>query len=314
MPAGDLAEKTLSKWADEYEAAKEQAASYRREMKRLETEVENLRGNLAMGVLPPSELQILGQQIQERLARIKELSDLECQPIGEVVGHPIPGQATVETVRAFLENLADKWPTMPNGLKNAVLRLLLDKVIVWPEPPTTRVKLVWRYGDDDELLIHRSLKGTWKRWTDDELEIMREHYESAKPDELVAMLPGRTLYAIRRKGKHLGLSRTNARKGRAYTPDEDELIRRYYAGEISQDEVMSTGRNMISIKSRANKLKLGGRARGKTWDWVDDENTITQKGRCSRSTLHTIPVTCLSGRLPTHTSIPSPSPDCVPSR
>jgi DNA invertase Pin-like site-specific DNA recombinase len=286
LPAGDLAERTLSKWADKYEAAKEQAASYRREMKRLETEVENLRGNLAMGILPPSELQILGQQIQGRLARIKELADLESQPIGAAIGHPIPGQATIEAVRAFLENLGEKWPTMPNGLKNAVLRLLLDRVIIWNEPATIRVKLVCRYGDERELLIHRAIKGTRERWTDDELEILREHYESAGQDELVEMLPGRSWWAISRKGRYLGLSRTrsNVREGHAYTPEEDELVRRYYAGEIGQDEVMSTGRTITSIKSRAERLKLGRRVRKVTWNWLDDEGGIIQR-ECSSGTV-----------------------------
>ena len=65
------------------------------------------------------------------------------------------------------------------------------------------------------------------------------------------MLPGRTWKAIREKGLHLGLSRKVGIPGggKAYTPEEDELIRRYYAREISQDEVTSTGRSLDAIRT-----------------------------------------------------------------
>lgn len=55
----DVSKDVLNQLTDEYEAAKDQAASYRRERKRLETEVENLRGNLVAGVMSVKELEWL---------------------------------------------------------------------------------------------------------------------------------------------------------------------------------------------------------------------------------------------------------------
>lgn len=281
LPAGELAERTLKKWANEYEAAKEQAASYRREMKRLETEVKNLRGNLALGVLPPSELEILGQQIKERLARIKELADLESRPIGAVVGHPLPGQAAIESVRAFLENLGDNWDNMPNELKNAVLRLLLDKVIIWHEPATVRVKLIWRSGGEQCILIHRPRKTKQRNWTQTEIEIMREHYADASRKDLLAMLPNRTWQAIIHRAIILGLSRVGERpKQHPYTPEEDELIRRYYADEITKEELQKTGRTMDSLRGRARRLGFKWQPRRTTWEWLDDDHDTLQE-ECS---------------------------------
>jgi hypothetical protein len=150
-----LPERMLQEYADEYEVAKEQAASYRREMKRLEAEVENLRGNLVAKVMSADQLEWLDGQIQERLAYIEKLADLESQPIGAMIGRPMPGQVTIESVQAFLENLNDEWRDMPNGLKNAVLRLLLDRVTIWHKPATIRVKKV---SENSTLLSQRNNK------------------------------------------------------------------------------------------------------------------------------------------------------------
>lgn len=140
-----LAKKVLNKLTDEYQQAKEQAASYRREMKRLKNEVSNLRTNLAMGVLGADQIKWIDEQINSRLARIAALGDLEQQPAG-VMGQPTPGQVDIEMVEAFLSNLPERWPTLPNGLKNSFLRLLLDKVVIYHRPKTIRAKIVWRVG------------------------------------------------------------------------------------------------------------------------------------------------------------------------
>ncbi len=282
----DVSERTFEKWTNDYEQAKEKAASYRREMRRLESEVDSLRGNLAAGVLSSDQLNWLDEQIQERLARIKELADLESQPIGAVMGHPLPGTATIDSVKAFLENLDEKWQRMPNGLKNAVLRLLLDRITIWPDTKTIRVKLFWQIGDVQEMLIHRPQKANRRRWTEEEIETLREHYSTAKRQKLVAMLPNPTWEAIRAKGCRLGLHRPDVeppKTGSAYTWEENELIRRYYAGETDQEDVLSTGRTLSGIKGQAKKLGLKWQQRQPIWEWLDDGYDISQREDRSRS-------------------------------
>jgi DNA invertase Pin-like site-specific DNA recombinase len=279
----DLPERTLQKYADEYEQAKAQAASYRREMKRLEAEVKNLRGNFIAEVMSPNQLEWLNEQIDQRLDSIEELADLENQPIGAMMKHHVPGQAAIESVRTFLENLGDEWPSQPNGFKNTVLRLLLDQVTIWHEPATIRVRLTWRAGFEREMLIHRPVKKKRQPWTDAEFDVVKEHYATATKDELLSLLPGRTWKAIKRKGHQLGLKRKEAErpKGTAYTPEEDELVRRYYAGEIERDEVMSTGRTADGIEHRARRLGLTWQPRKATWNWLDDGRLISQSEGCS---------------------------------
>lgn len=160
----ELAEDVLGKLTDEYEQAKEQAASYRREVRRLDAEVENLRGNLTAGILSADQLQWIDRQVRERLARIRELADLESQPIGAAVGRPVPGRADIELVKDFLANLGEKWERQPNGLKNAFLRLLLDKVIIWSEPaPASRCSFGSSWNRRRPA-VARSRSGRASRW------------------------------------------------------------------------------------------------------------------------------------------------------
>lgn len=276
---GGMVEKTLDVLTNEYKQAKEQAASYRREMRRLEAEVENLRGNLATGVLSANQVKWIDAQIQKRLVRIRELADLESRPIGQAVGRPVPGEYDRDQVRAFLENLGERWPECPNGQKNVFLRLLLDKIVVWPRPMEIRARLFWRRGLEQELVIYRPSTGRRRSWDDTELQTLREHYETAARDDLMAMLPGRTWKAITEQGKKQGLSRAHFAglpvDGSAprFTEEEDDLIRLYYNGEIGRDEVLKIGRTVKGIICRAARLGLERKKRI-AWEWIEEKALI----------------------------------------
>jgi len=254
---GDLADKLLDELVQDYEQAQNQVASYRREMRRLESEVTVLRTNLASEVMSSEQLQWLDTQIQHRLGRIRELTDLQLQPIGAAVGQSVPGKDDIELVRDLLTDLGETWKDQPNGLKNTLLHLLLDRVTIWAEPKHIRAKLTWRTGCDQEILIRRPGKGPTERWSEAEKDLLREHYETATKDELLEMLPGRTWKAIKLIGsQRLGLSRgqRGSMAGPRYNPKEDELVRRYYAGEITRDDVLATGRSLSSITQRGRYL------------------------------------------------------------
>lgn len=280
----NLAKKVLNKLTDEYQQAKEKAASYRREIKRLETEIENFRGNLAMGVLEVENLTWIDEQIRQRLTRIRELADLEKKPAG-VMGEPLPGQADVELVQSFLDNLHERWPTLPNGLKNAFLRLLLEKVVIQHSKRTVTAKFIWRVGLEQEIVIHRWSTGYRPNWTKDEEAILKEHYATADKDDLLAMLPNRKWSGILLKANRLNLSRPDAYKPQnpPYTPEEDAVVRSYYAGEIDQDEAEELiGRDIYSIRGRAKTLKLGKRKSRIRWEWISITDEESSKSRHNR--------------------------------
>ena len=45
------------------------------------------------------------------------------------------------------------------------------------------------------------------RWTEEELEVLRESYQTASRGELTRLLPGRTWVALRTRAMRMGLSR-----------------------------------------------------------------------------------------------------------
>ncbi len=265
----------------EYEQAQERAASYRREVRRLESEIENLRTNLATGVMSAEQLRWLDTEIRKRMERIKELADLRKQPIGVAIGKPMPGKDDIELVRELLANLRKTWQHKRNGLKNALLQLVLDHVTIWADPETIRATLFWRNGWEQKILINRPGNGPLRYWSDAELKILQKHYETTTKDELLAMLPGRSWKAIRGAAIRQGLSRGKggSRGGqRPYTLEEDDLIRRYYAGDITRQQVLRIGRSTDSIAQRARRLGLTWIPRQPNWEPLEDDSPFLESG------------------------------------
>lgn len=268
LTLSDFAEEVINRLTDEYERAKEQVATYRREMRRLETEIENLRGNLTTGVMSSDQLKWLDEQVQQRLNRIRELADLERIPVGEVVGRPVPDKTDIELVRELLTNLYETWKYKPDRLKNSLLRILLDRIRIDANAKTIKVKLIWRTGEEQGILIHRPEEK--RLWTDAELQILHEFYETASKEELMTMLPERSWASIKQRGSADGLSRSDSKatQFRAFTPEEDELVRAYYADEIDQETLQEkTGRTMQSILGRARRLGIKWQPRKIKWKW-----------------------------------------------
>ena len=281
----NMAEAVLSKLTDEYQQAREQAASYGRELKRLEKEIENLEHNFLFR-LTPTRAAWIEKEIAERRKHIAELASLESSPAGKVIGTSIT-EDDVELVKAFLADLSTGWNRQPNDLKNAFLHLVLERAVIYHNTATIRVRIIWRTGSEQEILIHRPPANSRSPgWTEAELAIVSEHFETASMDELMAMLPGRTWLAIRMKGKGMGLSRTDMAGGRGHngtftrwTKEEDDVLRQHYAGEISREETLKKlDRTPRGIRGRARRLGLLLDTKI-NWEWVDKGIMVTMGGR-----------------------------------
>lgn len=276
----DLVDKVISHLVEEYDHAKEQAASYKRELGRLRREIETLEHNYALETMTPERAKWIEGQIEERLERIKELSKLERTPAGRVFDNNITPD-DVEFVRNFLVNLSTYWDSQPNDLKNAFLQLVLEKIVVWPGRRTIRARIYWRTGLEQEILIHLPPSDRRHLWSDAELSILKQHYETTPRSELMALLPDRTWKQIVKKAKKLGLKRDKSLGTRSpsrgqYTPEEDALIRLYYEGEISRSELLARlNRTEQSIRGRARRLGLKKKYKDVTWEWIE-ANLLTK--------------------------------------
>ncbi|MBC8264124.1 MAG: recombinase family protein [Anaerolineales bacterium] len=269
----ELVDEVISHLVEEYGQAKEQAASYKREFGRLRKEVETLEQNFALETLTPERALWIEGQIQEKLGRIKELSKIESRPAGKVFGNAVT-EDDIELVREFLTDLNSHWESQPNDLKNAFLRLVLEKVVIRPERETIPARIYWRTGLEQEMLIHLPLFHRNRLWSEEEVSIIREHFGTTVRSELLPLLPNRTWRQILRKGKRLGLERPKSleervRKG-LYGPEEDAVICQYYNSEISLSEMLTRlNRTEWSIRRRAAYLGLKKKYRDATWEWVE---------------------------------------------
>lgn len=63
------------------------------------------------------------------------------------------------------------------------------------------------------------LSRDWARWTPEELQVIRDHYQRLGPAACQKMLPGRGLDAIRQKAHRIGFVRFPA-----WTPEEDAKL------------------------------------------------------------------------------------------
>ena len=91
----------------------------------------------------------------------------------------------------------------------------------------------------------------------------------------MTLFPERSQDSIRSQARRMALvgkDKVGKRKrGSAYfyTQDEDDLIRKYYAGELSLEEVsVLTGRTTDGIRQRAKALGLDRCQSQATWEWM----------------------------------------------
>lgn len=279
----ELADQVLNRLTQEYEETKAHAETFRREHARLAREIENLEHNFASAKLTPGRAARLEAQIQERLDRIRELANLQGTEMGKLVG-PAITQNEVELVKRFLANLKVGWEAQPPELKNAFLQLVLERVIVVHSPSLIQVRLVWRTGLEQELVVHRPYFEPRRPWKEEEISLLETHFETMPWDQLMDLFPKRTWRQIRRKGRNLGLKRERAEVHSAncpYEPWEDEIIDRYRRGEFPIREALRRlgRRTEDSVRSRLKKLglKRGFDGEDLTWEWVDTSNVITSE-------------------------------------
>jgi hypothetical protein len=257
----ELADEVLSRLTKEYEDTAARSASLQREYERLKREIENLEHNFINAKLSPERAARIEEQIQERLARIKELSDIRNTEVGRLM-EPHITQDDVHLVKRFLSNLETGWEAQPSDLKNAFLRLVLDRIIVHHSPALIQVHLVWHTGLEQDLVIYRPYHEPHHRWTEHETAILQQNFEEMPRYQLQALLPNRTWRQIRSKAEKLGLKRelkweAGSRRS-PYAPWEDEILRQLYRGDLSISEALAElkDRTEDSLRSRMKHLGL----------------------------------------------------------
>lgn len=270
----ELTDRVLENLTKEYQQAREQAASYRRELKRLEREVENLEHNFILKLSLERAVWI-EREIEERMKRIAEMASLGNSPVGRMVGPKVTDE-DIELVRNFLADLQIGWDVQPNDLKNTFLGLVLERVVIYPDEKAIRAEIFWRTGLRQEILIHRRHRK--RRWTKAEDALLHEHFETAPVLELLEMFPGHGWSSIYQHAHaKLDLARPDMTGGagrreeqlQRWTEKEDALLRKYYDDEITWAELTNrVDRPPRAFRARAHRLGLCRKPQAQ-WEWLD---------------------------------------------
>jgi hypothetical protein len=224
-------ERIVKQLGDSYDAAKAKAEANKKEVERLTREIEKLKENLAYTKTQEQTEMILGM-IDERIAEKKKKSAVETFPAGRVGQAFQIYQVRLDKVKHMFENLQNIWSrNPPRHLKNEFLGIILEQVQVKHEPGQFRVFIRWQFGLKQEILIHKlhSNSNSENRWTDAEVEILREKYPSAEWKDVFESLPRKSISAVLSKAQRLGIIRTRvkgedeSRTRCDWTEEEDNL-------------------------------------------------------------------------------------------
>ncbi len=138
----------------------------------------------------------------------------------------------------------------------------------------------------------------YNRWTDDEKEIIRQHFARTEWKALFKMLPGRSYAAILGKANKLGLKRVerNCKRGAAWKTSDDELLQKVAARKISiEDAVKKLNRTPSAIYLRMTELRISAsrfskRSSDIAWKVIDPGRSVNgnqrQRSRTRLSPLH----------------------------
>lgn len=122
------------------------------------------------------------------------------------------------------------------------------------------------------------MANTKKRWTAEEIEILKKHYPT-EGDAVFKRLPGRTAKSCRIQASKLKISKNissaiiqdDRKYIRLWTKAEDEILREYYAEEGSNVRCRLNQRSAESCRGRAATLGLTYSGANRKWSSREDE-------------------------------------------
>ena len=166
----------------------------------------------------------------------------------------------VQVVRRFLSGLGDKWGTYPGGVRNRLLRLLIERVeLRHTQQRIVEATVVWKAGLIQKVIIYlppgRALRDSL--WAPEEDKLIKTLWHSSTREALEAALPKRSWSAIQGRAHAMKLKRRAPpiHSGRAplWQTQENALVRSLYETGIPIEEIAQrSGRRYDAIICRAS--------------------------------------------------------------
>ncbi len=274
----DRADKIITQLEQELSERQNRAQSLRREQTRLKSERDSLFESLAYTQQEEPDpqrrkhrIKEINQKINEREEKLEELAKAELAPFENVLT-----TTEVTMVREFLANLGTRWDEIPNDMRNAFLRVVLDRILVEEVEDRFNLEIHWHSGFKQKLIVYRPAVSLPKtRWTEQEEVLIQQHYSTSTPEEMMRLLPRRPWDEIRRRAHLLTVKRSfpdmTGSKNPHWTDEEDQILRDFDICKIAYTEmlVLLGHRSYAGICRRARVLGIDLRKRRIVWRLVD---------------------------------------------
>jgi len=251
-----LAEEILAKMESDASQGKLEQARYNQQIANAEQEVKNWEGLLQQYVAGESstvdkrEVDFFWGRRREALERLNELKS---KPMPEAATTP----ADFAKVKEFLIGLRGNWHNYTPGLRNRLLKLLVERVEIHGDYQI-EANIIWKSGFQQKITIHRpqARSRRERRWRTDEDNLLRILYPSSSQEAIEAALSDRSWSGITGRALRLKLRRRRQyhapRDWRRWTRGEDERLKlAYEAGTSLGDIANAFNRSVNSIETRA---------------------------------------------------------------
>lgn len=100
-----------------------------------------------------------------------------------------------------------------------------------------------------------------RRWTEEEIEFLKENYEKEKPEKIAEEL-SRSLSSVYCKAQSLNLSSKRCGYGRKWTSEEEKYLKENYSELPPQKIADELDRSLNSVYGKAKNLDLKSSRRG----------------------------------------------------
>lgn len=92
------------------------------------------------------------------------------------------------------------------------------------------------------------------KWTDEEVQILRDNYLTCSDEELTKMLPGRTEVMVGHKRRKCGFLRGSYK---FWTDEDEDIVRQNWKNKTNAELAEMLGRTAAGVAVRKHKLGLG---------------------------------------------------------
>ncbi len=177
----------------------------------IEQEVSNLVSAISITTLEQVRQRLVEkmEKLQAELEHLK-LEEQELQRVESVeMSEPLTPHALRVASKAVkvLETLREKWDMASLTSRQALMQWVVESVTIAPVPEDRKLlqgNITWRGGTLSPVEIVRE-HDRRQMWAEREKEVLRLWYPTACREDLLSLLPGRTIAGITIKAERMGI-------------------------------------------------------------------------------------------------------------